>query len=132
MSHEHRTPVVPARSLTPQAATHGDRIAVTLDGQGTYPFEIDDTHHDGDQIRLHLTELGGDHRRVDVLVHPDQPLAALATHYGLCADCGRLSPCPDELAERRLEKLWHDPHADLEPPPQAQSTHVDDPHALTH
>ncbi len=106
MTHEYRTPVVPARSLTAEAAHAGDRIAVTLEGEGTYAFQIIGTHPDGGQIRLELSEIARDPRQLDVRVDRNQPLAALAAHYGTCGDCGRLSPCPDELAERRLEKLW--------------------------
>lgn len=114
MPHEHRTPVVPARRLTAAQVQPGDLLAVTLP-EGTYPFRVAaSTPADGGVV-LRLEEVTPlaqqDLRIVEVVVDPDLHLAALARHYGTCRDCGRLSPCPDELAERRLERLWRDaPH----------------------
>ncbi|WP_454231296.1 hypothetical protein [Mycolicibacterium fortuitum] len=31
-------------------------------------------------------------------------VCVLPRHYGVCFDCGALSPCPDELTERRSER----------------------------
>lgn len=46
------------------------------------------------------------HPGIESVHAPDEPVITLSRHFGVCSECGRLSPCPDELAERRLEKLW--------------------------
>lgn len=115
MEHDRFTPVVPARHLTAAEARPGDRVAVNLnlddegDQGGTYPFEVVACESDGENVELELRELATPEPRSGrTSVPAGQVLAALAVHFGRCADCGRLSPCPDELAERRLERLWHD------------------------
>lgn len=35
-------------------------------------------------------------------------VCVLPRHYGVCFDCGALSPCPDELTERRSERAVSD------------------------
>ena len=117
MAHERFTPVVPARHLTAAEARPGDRVAVNLNlddeddqgAAGTYPFEVVACDREGGDVVLELRELAtAEPRSGRTRVPADQVLAVLAAHFGRCADCGRLSPCPDELAERRLERLWHE------------------------
>lgn len=110
--NETRTPLAPVRSITVSQLEVGDLVAGHTSA-GSYPFCVESVDYYDGMVHLRLTEIGHasgltDEQRPGVeSVHaPDEPVVTLSRHFGVCSECGRLSPCPDELAERRLEKLW--------------------------
>ena len=114
------------RRLTAGDASAGDLIA-GHDATGDYALRVTDAHPTADGKTLLRLAPAGTGQELDVTCDPHLLLVALPRHHGICAMCGRLSPCPDELAERRLERLF-------DPPEPAQPLNVDPPtrHLLPH
>ncbi|MES9282509.1 hypothetical protein ABEQ66_12410, partial [Cutibacterium acnes] len=90
----------------------GDLVAGHT-ADGSYPFHVERADSYDGMVHLRLAEIGHasgltdeQHLAVESVHAPDEPVITLSRHFGVCSECGRLSPCPDELAERRLEKLW--------------------------
>lgn len=121
MPNHHRTPVLEVRALVAAGVRRGDLLACHTD-RGTYPVRVldVDTSPD-DHVLITLEEVGhaaGLPTPLIVACPPDLNLKPLPQHYGVCHQCGRLAPCPDELEERNLEKLWTHPPTST-PPPEA-------------
>lgn len=110
--HDNRTPLPPCRSVVAKDLDTGDLIAGHTPN-GSYPFRVLTITPLVDTVTLTLEEIGHasgltdqTHTTVEATYNRLDPVITLPVHYGLCHDCGKLSPCPDELSERRLEKLW--------------------------
>lgn len=103
----NRSPVPSARALLAGHARVGDIVAGHT-SDGDYAFEVVAIHTSDQQVELTVERHHGG-ELLTVLVDPLLPLVALTRHYGSCSHCGRLAPCPDDLAERRLERLWETP-----------------------
>ncbi|EIA10691.1 hypothetical protein TICEST70_11423 [Cutibacterium acnes PRP-38] len=99
-----RTPLPPVRTMTASQLKIGDLVAGHT-ADGSYPF-----HVEGPDRLAEISHASGltdeQHPGIESVHAPDEPVITLSRHFGVCSECGRLSPCPDELAERRLEKLW--------------------------
>ena len=107
-----RTPLPPVRTMTASQLEVGDLVAGHT-ADGSYPFHVEGVDYYDGMVHLRLAEIGHasgltdeQHLAVESVHAPDEPVITLSRHFGVCSECGRLSPCPDELAERRLEKLW--------------------------
>ncbi|EFS95307.1 hypothetical protein [Cutibacterium acnes] len=107
-----RTPLPPVRTMTASQLEVGDLVAGHT-ADGSYPFHVEGLDYYDGMVHLRLAEIGHasgltdeQHPVVESVHAPDEPVITLSRHFGVCSECGRLSPCPDELAERRLEKLW--------------------------
>lgn len=107
-----RTPLPPVRTMTASQLKIGDLVAGHT-ADGSYPFHVEGVDYYDGMVHLRLAEIGHasgltdeQHPVVESVHAPDEPVITLSRHFGVCSECGRLSPCPDELAERRLEKLW--------------------------
>ncbi|SKF61480.1 Uncharacterised protein [Mycobacteroides abscessus subsp. abscessus] len=99
-----------ARRLTAAQTQPGDLIA-GHNAAGDYALlVIEATPTPEGQILLQITPTEtATEISLTLTCDPDQRLVALPRHHGICADCGRLAPCPAELAERRLERLFDQP-----------------------
>lgn len=106
----NRSPVPSARALLAREARVGDLVAGHT-REGDFAFEVVTVEAMGDDrveitlVRHHATD------PVAVCVEAVLPLVVLTRHFGRCTRCGRLAPCPDDLAERRLERLWDNPRS---------------------
>ena len=112
MINETRTPLPPVRSMTASQLKVGDLVAGHT-AVGSCPFRVERIDCYDGMVHLLLIEIGHasgmtdeQHPGVESVQALDEPVITLSRHFGICTECGRLSPCPDELAERRLEKLW--------------------------
>lgn len=105
MDQTRRSAVPSSRRLEAADAAQGDLVlGHAVDGD--HPLQVLSNTPAGDHVILEVAHPGSDEPLATVACDPDMPLVALPTHYGVCIACGRLSPCPDELAERRLERLY--------------------------
>ena len=103
----NRSPVPTARALHASDVRPRDLIAGhTPDGD--FAFQVLATHPIADVVTLTLARHRGG-PPLNITVPGALRLVALTRHYGRCTHCGRLAPCPDDLAERRLERLWDNP-----------------------
>ena len=107
-----RTPLPPVRTMTASQLKIGDLVAGHT-ADGSYPFHVERADSYDGMVHLRLIEISHasgltdeQHPGIESVHAPDEPVITLSRHFGVCSECGRLSPCPDELAERRLEKLW--------------------------
>ena len=107
-----RTPLPPVRTMTASQLEVGDLVAGHT-AVGSYPFHVEGLDYYDGMVHLRLIEISHasgltdeQHPGIESVHAPDEPVITLSRHFGVCSECGRLSPCPDELAERRLEKLW--------------------------
>ena len=107
-----RTPLPPVRTMTASQLEVGDLVAGHT-ADGSYPFHVEGLDYYDGMVHLRLIEISHasgltdeQHPGIESVHAPDEPVITLSRHFGVCSECGRLSPCPDELAERRLEKLW--------------------------
>jgi hypothetical protein len=110
--YDHRTPLPPCRTAVAGDLTSGDLVAGHCP-DGSYPFRVLSASRAGDEVSIIMEEIGHAsgvtdecHPAVEFTFDATEDVVTLPVHYGICIECGRLSPCPDELAERRLEKLW--------------------------
>lgn len=107
--YDHRTPLPPCRTAVAGDLKSGDLVAGHCP-DGSYPFRVLEIVRAGEAVSIAAEEIGHASGLTDGPLEfgfaADDLVVTLPVHYGTCVECGRLSPCPDELAERRLEKLW--------------------------
>lgn len=110
--YDHRTPLPPCRTAVAEDLKAGDLVAGHCP-DGSYPFRVLMASRTDAGVTITMEEIGHASGLTDAaggvlefVFEAREQVVTLPVHYGICVECGRLSPCPDELSERRLEKLW--------------------------
>lgn len=93
------------RALTAAALTQGDLVSVSLNG-AHYPARVLSNRHDADKAHLVFERLDSTVALYEATWPAASPVLTLPRHHGVCAHCGQIAPCRDEMNERVLEILW--------------------------